>query len=222
MSMDELKQMIVRCEEWPTGLVSASDIATDVGLPVDRVTALADSGYWPHYRFDGGAPMFKKSESKAWAARNLMQRVPGKEPDFAFKVIIQAPQQMKTVPPVSISNVKGLTELTHILYPPGVYFLVENDEVVYVGQSVNPMSRIGEHLRSKAGKFDRVYFIPVPQFMLDAVEGGFIKLLSPRLNGNPGPTAGEFEQMAQQIHADLYFGQLVTPNAEITAPKDAG
>lgn len=210
--MDELKQMVVRCEEWPSLLVSADDIANDVGLPVERVTALADAGYWPHYRLDGGAPMFKKSESKAWAARNLMQRVPGSEADFNFKVIIQAPKQMKTVPPVSISNVKGLTELTHILYPPGVYFLVENDEVVYVGQSINPMGRIGQHLRSKAGKFDRVYFVPVPQFMLDAVEGGFIKLLSPRLNGNPGPKSDEFESMARQIHEELYADPLATPN----------
>ena len=216
--MDELKQMIVRCEEWPTGLVSAGDIAAEVGLAVDRVTALADAGYWPHYRFDGGAPMFKKSESKAWAARNLMQRVQGKDPDFDFKVVIQAPNIIKTVPPASIANVKGLTELTHILYPPGVYFLVDGNEVVYVGQSVNPMSRVGEHLRSKAGKFERVYFVPVPQFMLDAVEGGFIKLLSPKLNGNPGPAAGPFVAMAQQIHADLYGAAMEAPNAELTRP----
>jgi hypothetical protein len=202
--MKELKQMLVRCEEWPTGLVSAADIASDTGLSVERVVSLADAGYWPHYRFDGGSPMFRKAESKAWAAKNLMQRVIGRDADFSFKVIIQATQTITTLPPASISGVKGLTELTHALYPPGVYFLVDGDDVVYVGQSVNPMSRIGEHLRTKNGKFDRVYFIPVPQFMLDAVEGGFIKLLSPKLNGNPGPSAGSFVAMAQQIHPDLY------------------
>ena len=208
--MEELKSMVVRCEEWPTGLVPAAVIAEDVGLSVDRVTALADSGHWPHYRFDGGAPMFKKSESKSWAARNLMQKFEGKAADFSFKVVIQAPQVIKTVPPTSIANVKGLTEITHVLYPPGVYFLVEKDEVVYVGQSINPMSRIGEHLRSKQGKFSRAYFIPVPQFMLDTVEGGFIKLLSPVLNGNPGPSAGGFEEMSQQIHPELYGGVIAS------------
>ena len=205
--MDELKQMIVRCETWPTGLVSSAIIATEVGLPVERVNELADSGYWPHYRFDGGEPMFKKTESKEWAARNLMQKVQGKEPVFTFKVVIQPSAKMKTIPPTSISSVKGLTELTHILYPPGVYFLVKGDEVVYVGQSVNPMSRVGDHMRQKIDLFDRVYFVPVPQFMLDAVEGGFIKLLSPRLNGNPGPKAVGFEEMAQQFHPDLYGGR---------------
>jgi len=205
--MNELKTVVVRCEEWPVGLVSASEIATQVGLPVERVLNLADAGYWPHYRFDGGAPMFHKTESKKWAARHLMQRVEGQTPDFQFKVIIQATQQIKTVPPESISQVKGLTELTDILYPPGVYFLVEGDEVVYVGQSVNPAARIGDHMKNKMGKFERAYFIPVPQFMLDAVEGGFIKLLSPKLNGNPGPKAGEYVELARQIHPALYGSQ---------------
>lgn len=205
--MKELKAMTVRCEEWPTSLVTVEEIADTCGIIVERVLALADAGYWPHYRLDGGGPMFKKAESKAWVARNLMQRIDGKSADFEFKVLIQAPSKLCTVPPVSIASVKGLTELTHILYPPGVYFLVHNDEVVYVGQSTNPISRIGEHVRSKSGKFDRVYFLPVPHYMLDSVEGGFIKLLHPILNGNPGPKSGGFEDMAQQIHPELYTAQ---------------
>lgn len=205
--MKELKAMTVRCEEWPTGLVFAQEIAESCGITVERVIALADAGYWPHYRLDRGEPMFKKAESRAWAARNLMQRIQGRDTDFEFKVIIQVPHKINTVPPVSISNVKGLTELTHVLYPPGVYFLVNNDDVVYVGQSTNPLSRIGEHVKSKFGKFDRVYFLPVPQFLLDTVEGGFIKLLSPALNGNPGPQSGGFEEIAQQFHPELYTSQ---------------
>jgi hypothetical protein len=136
-----------------------------------------------------------------------MQKTNGKDIDFSFNVVIQAPQRMDSIPPTSISNIKGLTELTHILCPAGVYFLVEGDEVVYVGQSVNPMARIGQHMKEKKGLFSRAFFIAVPLFMLDSVEGGFIKMLSPRLNSAAGPRAYGKEELARTVHPGLYEGQ---------------
>ena len=202
--MKELLELVIRCEEWPTGLVGADVLAKDFGLSEERIIGLADAGYMPHYRLDGGAPMFKKSDAKKWIAQNMMQQIKGKAADFEFKVLVDVPQKFDTLPPKSISNVSGLTELTNLIYPPGVYFLVNDDSVVYVGQSVNPIARIGNHLKEKAGKFDKIYFVPVPKHMLDAVEGGFIKLLEPKLNGNPGPKAYGKENLANQIHPNLY------------------
>lgn len=63
----------------------------------------------------------------------------------------------------------------------GVYFLMLKREIVYVGQSTNIANRIGQHAKEK--EFDRVRFIRCDREHLNKVEGFFIDLLQPRLNG---------------------------------------
>ena len=64
----------------------------------------------------------------------------------------------------------------------GIYFLICQSRVVYVGQSVNVFSRIGAH--SNSGKeFDRFAFIPCKSEHLDFLESLYIHLLRPALNG---------------------------------------
>jgi len=86
--------------------------------------------------------------------------------------------------PVQIANIEGLVEVTEPL-PSGVYFLVHEAKVMYVGQSVDPISRVAEH-RKTGVKFTRAATIWVPAEMLDAVEGALIRFLKPPLNGNGG------------------------------------
>lgn len=62
----------------------------------------------------------------------------------------------------------------------GVYFLLCRGEVVYVGQTINVLGRIGTHALTK--DFDSFAFIPCPEIDLDALEIRFIHLLRPRLN----------------------------------------
>jgi predicted GIY-YIG superfamily endonuclease len=62
----------------------------------------------------------------------------------------------------------------------GVYFLLDGDEVVYVGQAVNVYSRIDHH---RGKKFDRYAFVPCQPSMLDRLESLYIHFLKPRLNG---------------------------------------
>ena len=50
--------------EWPNGLRSADDAGRDLGIGGARLTALADGGFAPHYRVDGGPPQFRISELK--------------------------------------------------------------------------------------------------------------------------------------------------------------
>jgi hypothetical protein len=75
--------------------------------------------------------------------------------------------------------------------PCGIYFLIIGEEIVYVGQSINVMSRMDEHARRF--KFKRYAFAPFPREHLDLVESLYIHLLRPRLNGRentngePGP-----------------------------------
>lgn len=63
----------------------------------------------------------------------------------------------------------------------GVYFLVFDDVVVYVGQSIHVMARVAWHTRDKI--FDRAFYVPVDPKELDAVEGAFIRALAPKWNG---------------------------------------
>jgi len=62
----------------------------------------------------------------------------------------------------------------------GVYFLLDGDEVVYVGQAVDVYSRIGRHTEKR---FDRYAFVPCHVDALDRLESLYIHCLRPRLNG---------------------------------------
>ena len=68
----------------------------------------------------------------------------------------------------------------------GVYFLLDGDEVVYVGQAVNVYSRIAQHTNKR---FDRYAFVPCAVDALDRIESLYIHCLRPRLNGNQGNDA---------------------------------
>lgn len=63
----------------------------------------------------------------------------------------------------------------------GVYFLIDGDRVVYVGQSVNVYSRIASHY-DKA--FDKFAFILCNKDMLNGLESLYIHLLRPPLNAD--------------------------------------
>jgi hypothetical protein len=64
----------------------------------------------------------------------------------------------------------------------GVYFLRHKNETVYVGQSVSVHARVATH--KKSGKqFDEVLFLPCEKQELNNLEGFFIRLLKPSLNG---------------------------------------
>jgi hypothetical protein len=68
--------------------------------------------------------------------------------------------------------------------PCGVYFLVKENKIVYVGQSVNVYSRVGHH--SGVKDFDRVAWIECEKEKLDLLESIYIHLFEPELNGNSG------------------------------------
>lgn len=63
----------------------------------------------------------------------------------------------------------------------GVYFLLDGNDVVYVGQAVNVYSRIGQHTDKR---FDRYAFVPCSVDALDRLESLYIHCLRPILNGN--------------------------------------
>lgn len=63
----------------------------------------------------------------------------------------------------------------------GIYFLIKNDEVVYVGQSVDVMSRISKHRRADTD-FDFFNVVTCEPESLDEMEQAYIFALTPRYN----------------------------------------
>lgn len=175
----------------PSGLKNAEEAAAQFkgAISPDRLTELADAGYLPHFRIDGGMPLFVGAEVKAFIEGNLLYRCQGNALPDAIRIVIPA-GDLSDPPPSSISYVPNLQQMPSYPYQPGVYFLCSGDEVVYVGQSVSPSSRIDQHQRDPKKSFDRIYLLPVPESELDNVESAFIKTLLPKQNGGIGRANG--------------------------------
>ncbi|MDF1551944.1 MAG: hypothetical protein P1P84_02725 [Deferrisomatales bacterium] len=125
------------------------------------------------------------AESRLAAAKEELQNVQERINElFALeRVAVSAPVEMQMLAPFvhaekTIINASSPKE--SIVGQSGVYFLIENDTIVYVGQSVNVAARIGQHAREK--KFDRVSMLPCPHSRLDIVEGFYINFFNPKLN----------------------------------------
>jgi uncharacterized protein YerC len=63
----------------------------------------------------------------------------------------------------------------------GVYFLILENKIVYVGQSVNVYARISSHTQKK---FDSFTVLPCPKEHLNVLESLYIHMLNPPLNGH--------------------------------------
>ena len=64
----------------------------------------------------------------------------------------------------------------------GVYFLIKNKSVVYVGQSTSVYSRISTHQHIK--DFDSIAWVSCEPHILDRLESLYIHTFRPLLNGN--------------------------------------
>jgi len=83
------------------------------------------------------------------------------------------------------SQVSSCGPIEEIAIPPqlcGVYFLLRQDAIVYIGQSINVIQRIGTHVTEHKKRFDRVLYLPCPQGLLDFYERELIFYFKPRYN----------------------------------------
>lgn len=64
----------------------------------------------------------------------------------------------------------------------GIYFLISDGEVQYVGQSVNVLSRVLHHRRLGQRPFDGFSFIEAKEEHLDVLERQYIHMLMPKGN----------------------------------------
>lgn len=202
--MDTLKPFpAVHITDWPGGLKTVEEAAEAIGISGDRLLWLADGRYVPHFRIDGGKPFFKIPELKKWAATNLLEYVPARELPSPVRITIDPPKADYRNVPNSLRQVAGLRELTNELYRSGIYFLCLENELVYVGQSVNVIGRITSHVASK--NFDRVFFLAWPPDDLTRIEAALIRALKPKLNGVVPSSKTEHDQ---QIMASIIIEKI--------------
>lgn len=64
----------------------------------------------------------------------------------------------------------------------GVYFLMSEGHVVYVGKSVNIYGRIGGHWFEKRIEFDQCFYVRCASDVLDALEQAMIYRFQPEYN----------------------------------------
>jgi hypothetical protein len=88
------------------------------------------------------------------------------------------------------TRLKELLDHEHIVslcqpYSPcvGVYFLIYEEKIVYVGQATNCHSRISSHAAGREMKlFDSFYIVECPAHKLDELEALYIRKFLPPLN----------------------------------------
>lgn len=174
---------VYKTPKWPKSAKPVAEIAHELNLSKDRLIALAESGYVPHWRYADGEIYLRASEVKYWYRRNGFTRCDGRPFPTKINCIYQGSVPSNPVPTTlsDVANLRDITEVIHLC--PGIYFLCLGDEVVYVGQSVSPANRISGHIDKE---FDRVLFLPWPRDDLDRIESAWIDMLKPRLNRSPG------------------------------------
>lgn len=87
----------------------------------------------------------------------------------------------------------------------GLYFLVEDNELVYIGKSDNIMNRILTHRREGRKKFDSFFIIPVELSCdLPELEAEFIDRYKPKYNVHipPGPQYKTPREIALILHTE--------------------
>lgn len=64
----------------------------------------------------------------------------------------------------------------------GIYFLLSEGQIVYVGQSINSAVRVYEHVRKKVIKFDSYFTLPCKRSDLTPLESRYIQKFRPKFN----------------------------------------
>ena len=178
-------------------LVSPGRIASNLHgkISKERLLELIEAQLLPHYEVDGEI-MLDWNEVKAWIEQHLIWRCPGIPLPSTYKVEIvtelkslndepEFPPALKHLKPHLVSLPCRSAEYAN---KSGVYFLILENEIVYVGQSIRVAYRVGNHMGAK--EFDWVYYLRCPKSDLDFVEGEMIRILEPKLNVGAPPLGG--------------------------------
>lgn len=85
----------------------------------------------------------------------------------------------------------------------GVYFLLQDDEIVYVGQSTNIMTRLSNHKFEATKLFSRVFVMECPEAHLDRLERLYIDKFKPRYNSAMPKVSGAEAVWSENVRSML-------------------
>lgn len=163
-----------------SSLKTAQEVAEQVRLSVGRIRELAEAMLLPHFRIDGGEPLFCPTALKRYVRQHLTVMCEGAPLPLNLRPIVQRPLTQPV--PVALAAVQDrLCDCPALDIPPCVYFLILAGTVAYVGQSRHLPSRLAQHLQD-GKQWERVLFMPVPESELLRVEAQWIAALRPPLN----------------------------------------
>lgn len=179
-------------------LIDVKEAAELCLVSPDRLMKLAKDGIAPCVIVDSEKYLFFKKDVTAWAKENLIKIQDGSKLEVNLKFLAPA-EVYSGEPPMELSALKGkLHQIPVHDIGPCVYFLVLREEVVYVGQSVNLLSRLATHQFDKL--FDRVFFINVPAESILEIEAALIKKFKPKYNKTfPSDIHQEIHRKALEI-----------------------
>jgi hypothetical protein len=163
-------------------LHTAAELGPTLRVSAQRMLELAEAGFMPHWKIDGGEPLFEYAECRKWVCDHLAERFDGSPLPVTLCVSLPGPHVDSHQLPQPLKAFRNLTEITETVFDgSGVYFLCLADEVVYVGQSGSVAHRVKSHVQDK--RFDRVFWMRWPAHDLDRLERAMIRLLGPKYNG---------------------------------------
>lgn len=83
---------------------------------------------------------------------------------------------------IVLSLSRGASRIDRMTSVCGIYFLFEDDEIVYIGQSVNVLSRVSTHITDPEKRFNRACYVPIAREELNDIEDAMIAMFKPRHN----------------------------------------
>lgn len=75
-----------------------------------------------------------------------------------------------------------LSNKSEVQEQPIIYFLIQGNEIVYIGKSINGVVRIYNHLSDKTKQFTHYYYHKVPAIYLNLLEKKYIEKYTPKYN----------------------------------------
>lgn len=164
---------------WPK-MIDVEEVEKITGVKEEMILEYAKAGACPHVLIAKKDIRFFKTHIVRWLKENLIDICEGTQLE-PVPVLVKEAHQWK-VPKALAMVADRLIEVPEVS---GIYFLVHNGDVIYVGQSCNVASRMLQH---KDKTFDRAFVLPCAVSKLNETEAAFIGFFKPQLNMNHDKT----------------------------------
>jgi hypothetical protein len=184
---------------WPK-MIDANEVERTTGVEKNTVLEYAKSGACPHVLVAKKDILFIKTHIVRWLKENLLDVCEGTQL-APVPILVKEPCQWD-VPTCLATVADRLIEVPEVS---GIYFLVQDGEVIYVGQSCNVASRMLGH---KNKNFDRAFVLPCAPSNLNKTEAAFIGFFKPKLNMNQEQTRFVHNHRAAFDSPSLVIGEM--------------